>query len=449
MINNPELLRNFWLEMTPHRLIVMPLVLGLAFMLSVVANDNQLGDPTATTAIYLFAAIVLAWGTRQAAVSVADEIDGKTWDTQRMSALTPWQLTWGKLLGANVFTWYGGALCLLVYAAARGSGPLSTPAALALAIGTALILHASSMLSSLLAPRASRSTKSPMILLMLVLILSGWAPYTRWFSEESLEIVWFGLHYGGSEFGLVTVWLFAAWAVFAAYRAMCTELQVRTTPAAWLAFAIFLTVYLSGIVAGEVGHAGSGHMVVLAVGFSVAVAMSALSVWWERRDIVTLRRIGLAFSGRQWRRLLEEMPVWAVTAGLALICAVLLLLNLSTPLSIDGPAGKLRGWVPLSVFLLMLRDIGLLYFFSLADNPRRAAFATLVYLGLLYGLLPALLNAMNLKWVAMLVLPPLLTEPTLGVLIAGLHVVLVMLLLHRRWERRSRTSGSGPNIGLR
>ncbi len=440
MIDNPELRRNFWLEMTPHRLIGMPLVLGLAFLLSVVGNDNRWGEPTATTAIYLFVAIVLAWGTRQATMSVTDEIDGKTWDTQRMSALTPWQLTWGKLFGANIFTWYGGGLCLMVFAAARGDGPLTTPAAVGLAIGTALLLHASGMLSSLLAPRANRGAKSTLVLLMLVLILFAWNPYTRWFSENSQQVIWFGGRYDSADFGLVTVWLFAAWTAFAAYRAMCTELQVRTTPVAWLAFTVFLTVYLSGIVSGEGGHAANIGMVLLTIGFCVAVAMSALSVWWERRDIVTLRRIWLAFTSRQWRRLLEEMPVWSVTAGLSLICAVLLLANYSAPPLSGGPLEQLRGWAPLGVLLLMLRDIGVLHFFSLAAHPKRAAFATLVCLGLLYGLLPALLSAMNLKPLAMLVLPPLLTEPVLAVLIAGLHVVVVLFLLLRRWERRSTNS---------
>lgn len=43
------------------------------------------------------------------------------------------------------------------------------------------------------------------------------------------------------DFVLGSALVFAGWAVLGAYRVMCQELQVRTTPWAWLVFSLFLT----------------------------------------------------------------------------------------------------------------------------------------------------------------------------------------------------------------
>ena len=100
---NPEFRRNLALELTTHPLLAMPGVMLLAFLLAY-ALARDLGGLRAVgwTAFGLFGGITVFWGTQLASASVLDEFRDNTWDTQRLSALGPWTLTWGKLLGGTV-----------------------------------------------------------------------------------------------------------------------------------------------------------------------------------------------------------------------------------------------------------------------------------------------------------------------------------------------------------
>jgi hypothetical protein len=436
MIRNPELRRNLWLELSPHRLAAMPGLLGLLFLFTFMTNDNQLGAPTAIAALSAFVAVVLAWGSRLAADSIGDEVAGRTWDTQRMSALTPWQMTWGKLLGANVYTWYGGIICMLVYALAarRADMPVATLPMLGLGIGSAVLMHAAAMLSSLLALRANRRAKFPWGMLLIAFLLFALWPYLHWFRETS-DLAWFGLRFQAMYFGLLSVGLFALWAVVAVYRSMSSEMQVRTVPVAWIGFAVFLTLYSSGLLMANGTFLARSGTVPVAIGFCVALVMTYLGACWDRRDIISVRRIGVALRRRDWRNALEEVPIWAASIALALAAALVLLFR-RTPMPLPAPAGELIAWTPFTLLLLAVRDIGLLYFFSFGDKPQRAVLTTTVYLLLLYWLLPALLAVAGLAALAILVMPPVLREPAFAALVAGLHLVIVALLLLRRWRSR-------------
>ena len=58
---NPELRRNLWLELTPHRLLAMPVGLVLAFMLAYSLSKDDPYGSLATTAVTLFVGFAL-WG---------------------------------------------------------------------------------------------------------------------------------------------------------------------------------------------------------------------------------------------------------------------------------------------------------------------------------------------------------------------------------------------------
>ena len=103
MISNPEFKRHLWQEISAHRLIAMPAILFLLLVtVSISANNNALNALRAP-AFTLFVVIVLMWGTRNVSACLIDEWRDQTWDQQRMSALSPWRMTWGKLLGATIF----------------------------------------------------------------------------------------------------------------------------------------------------------------------------------------------------------------------------------------------------------------------------------------------------------------------------------------------------------
>ena len=103
---NPEFQRNLWLEASPRRLAWAGVVLLLIYGATVAATrDNPLGPLPALGGVgaAVFVACAMIWGARAAASSVLSEISDRTWDFQRLSALDPWAMTWGKLAGGRAW----------------------------------------------------------------------------------------------------------------------------------------------------------------------------------------------------------------------------------------------------------------------------------------------------------------------------------------------------------
>ncbi|MCK5620806.1 MAG: hypothetical protein KAJ11_00850, partial [Alphaproteobacteria bacterium] len=81
---NPEFRRNLLLELTLHRLVAMPLILLLLYG---AAGLIDYGDTVSGIAGFVILILLVAWGSRLAADAVLGEVAGRTWDSQRMSAL--------------------------------------------------------------------------------------------------------------------------------------------------------------------------------------------------------------------------------------------------------------------------------------------------------------------------------------------------------------------------
>jgi len=169
---NPEFARHIWLEMSPHRVIGLPVVILLISLLSW-SIDGELTD-LASPAMGM-AVVLLLWGSHLAAESVLSEIRERTWHAQRMSALSPWQLAWGKLLGSTLFAWYGTVLCLLLYLFASATPwPERLPTVL-FVVQAGLMVQAATMLLCLSSmprnPSQGRAQSFSYVLLIALLCL--------------------------------------------------------------------------------------------------------------------------------------------------------------------------------------------------------------------------------------------------------------------------------------
>lgn len=437
---NPEFRRNLALELTRHRLLAMPGVLLLAFLLAYALAGERAGMLAAGwTALGLFGAITVLWGTLLAAASVLDEFREKTWDTQRLSALDPWTLAWGKLFGGTVFAWYGGAICLPVFLIGTlgGLSPIASvgppPLAIcAMALGAAVLMHALGLLSGLLAPRSGQRRSSVALVLLLIALISGLPLLSDMLTREPVR--WWGGRWDAIWFSVIGCWLFAGWAVIGVYRTFCAELQVRTMPGAWIGFAAFLSVYLCGFIVGRADDVPATSLFA-AVAFVVTLAMTYASVWVEKRDVISVRRLLLRYRMGDRRRTLEEMPCWLATAPLALLFALYLLIH-GAAIPVPGIADRAASAIALAATLLAMRDIALLYFFSFAQNGRSAEMTTLIYLFLLYWLVPGLLSAVGLAPLAHLVLPSFTGDMGFAVAVCAAQAALAGGLALRRWRQR-------------
>jgi hypothetical protein len=434
---NPELRRNLWLELTLHRLVALPIGLALAFLLVHAMAESDPNASMAVTAASLFVGLAL-WGGVHAGDAVIGEVRAKTWDGQRMSSIEPWAMTWGKLLGAPAFAWYGGGLCLAVYLAVSPESD-ATRVALFMVAG-ALLVHAIALIGSLVGARKSlvRSSSSAWVLGIALVVVGPWMSVM---STGDSDIRWWGRGFARFDFLLVSTAGFSAWGVFGAYRLMCQELRVRTLPWAWVAFLLFISAYIAGFGVRPSDTLAQQASVLLIAGLLVSLAAVYPLLFSEASGAMAVRRLMLRASAREGWRLLEETPLWIVTLWLALIFCVLTVM-------LGGPRGEgddlLRAAVlaPVPLFLLAARDSAVFMFFALARQPRRTEAATLFYLLLLYWLIPMLLRTAGADSLADLVLPPFWDRPAFATAVIAVQFAAVTGATIWRW-RRNRIHHSG------
>lgn len=432
MTGNPELRRNLWLEFTTTRLIGMPLVMGAIFFLAWLSDDHQFGSGVRGTAIALFVALSILWGSRQATESIFGELRERTWDWQRLSAIGPWSLTWGKLAGSTLYTWYGGVMALFFFlladSALRGTETIITILTLLM---TALLAQAMSMLASLLTVIRERSITGSHSTAVLIMALFVIYPLGM-VGIASGTTNWYGGTYATSSFALCSLAAFTFWALTGVYRNIRLEFRMRSLPTAWIGFLVFMMVYCAGFVekAHEFGFVSSFAVVAM----TVSAGAVYLAILLERKDPVGLRQLFELFQQRAWRPFLESAPCWLLALPCVLSAAAVLLLlpgNLTKELT---PAST-RGVVMACVGFL-LRDVGLLLYLNLARQAKRADLFAVLCLGILYGLLPVILIALDLDS-AIALFWPRHTHWGISLAAAPLEAAAIWWLLAGRWKRQT------------
>jgi hypothetical protein len=180
MFGNPEFIRNVRLNLRPGKMLTTA---GIAIMLTLVIGfslNHLQGVPPEgprgwgfylLKSLFWLQGLVLAAGGGIACVNaIYREKDQNTFDFQRITRLSPLELTLGKLFGAPVFMYF---LCLcftplVAFAAWKGhSDFVSLLIAYTLLLVGSLVLHSFALLVSLLTVRGSHTTAIILILVAL------------------------------------------------------------------------------------------------------------------------------------------------------------------------------------------------------------------------------------------------------------------------------------------
>jgi hypothetical protein len=430
---NPELRRNLWLEFSPHRLVAVPVLIALVVVLVVAMGGPDRHQTIAGFAAAGYGAMVLFWGTQRAGMSVLEEVQARTWDAQRMSAIGPWAMSWGKLLGAPSFTWYAGSILLALFVTAGWNSIKMPVPALALSmLAGGVMLHALALAAGLLAARRGVARRGGGFALMVALLFFMALPAIQLASNVSHSVAWWRFEFDTAWFLLASLCAYGAWAVLGAYRSMCGELGLRTLPWALPAFIGFSAWFLAGF-AQEVRRGGDAA-VTLFIGTLLALALAYVTLLGEASGAPAAWHRLLAQSrAGHVRRVLQELPLWLV----ALACAmVLALASLLAPRSAPGaPAVMQSGLLPLTLALFVLRDAAIVQFFAFARSARRAEAAALFYLLLLYLLLPGLLSFIRLDEWALYLRPSPIEDPAFACAVMAAQAVLALGLALWRWRR--------------
>ncbi len=416
---NPEFKRNLWLSFSMPRLIGMPAILALIFL--AVGMNTELSK-LGSTATALFMGIVWLWGTKNAAASIGDEQRDHTWDQQRMSALSPWEMTWGKLFGATLFNWYGGALCLLLLLVAELPASPSDAISKALAlIAIGLLLHGTALVINLQLGQSDLA-QNRRGSFNLLLAIPAFFMMPSLFEMSDTPITWWGIPFLPLQFQLLAGSFFAFCSVFAAWRLMQNALQVRTRPWAWPLFAFLLTVFFAGF----------KHDQLAMLGLIICSVMTYAMLFAEPNGFTVWQRVITRIQSQNWHGALINLPLWPTT--LVLSCVFALLAG-------SQGTGDFADSTPISISLILLRDSAICLFLALNSNSKRVLASSLLYLAIINGLLPFLAHSSGLESLASILMPIGHTSAIASILISAIHAAIAICLLIWRWQAVVKQKG--------
>lgn len=453
---NPEFQRQLYLECSPARLAGIPLTLWALLTLGYLLDDRRLGPATAKTALALYALIVLLWGARQAMDSITEEYRERTWDTQRLSALSPWALTWGKLLGGTLMAWYAGGICLVAFSLALGPSP-DLGLRLFYAIGAGLLAQSGGLLYAQIRARHGQIKNGSLFFLGVICLLTIFPWWTRLTGSTpafdlyaDYTLIWYDWEIDGRLFWQLSLVSAIGWCITGNYRLMRQALGLRDAPWTWLAFTLFLMIYLGG--------AAPSSYLFLLTSFLICGALAYIGVVVEKNDALRFIRLLAYLKQSDWRQFCADTPIWCINIGLAAPVAVwlgcmrtptgipwrpdadagvfmfipLLLLKVSS-----NPAGLANAlhFYPMPLLLLLIKDCSFYLYFCLGKNPQRAFSLTALCTIMLYAVLPGVFGLAGLSWLSALAFP-LWADSAAGALAWTLpQSALVLYLLRERWKR--------------
>lgn len=431
---NAELRRLLWLEFGASRVGAVLLALGAMCGLGWLIDGEQLGTSSASFSLAAFVIFTVAWGAHQASRALLDELRARTWDQQRMSALTPWAMTWGKLLGATALPWLAGVLALLLHALATPSAALAWK--LALCVGGALLVHTLSLYGALLTLQRGVQARSSLMLRALGSVLVG-GIVLAYLRHEGGHVDWFGARYAVLPFTAVVVALLAAWTLFGCQRLMSEELQVRTQPWALPGFIVFVSLLGGGLVFDPARAMDTLPGLVAACAVAVGLAAAYFAAFALRNDPMLPRRLAVAARRRDWTRVGSLLPPWSI----ALVCAGVAALVVQIAWMPEPqllPLGPGIRPLSLACVAVAVRDLLVIWALGISVREDRGELVALLYLALVHWLLPGIFALTGAQAIGALLTPVPWVAPARALAPLAVQAVAAAALAGWAYARRVR-----------
>ncbi|MBF0397890.1 MAG: hypothetical protein HQK78_14010 [Desulfobacterales bacterium] len=450
---NPELQKNIWMEMSLHRLIIMPAIIGSIFFLSYLINDNfkafikNIGD----LSIVIFIILVLFWGTKLASEAIISEVNDRTWDSQRMTTIGPFAMSMGKLLGSTILSWYGGLFCLIAYFISCFFKPstINYLKLMVIMILMALFCHAMTISFSLVGIRKTKGDKklnSGIYFLLGFIIAIGFiTPWSKELLDSPLSIQWYYLKISLIDLAVFTSIIFSFWALFGLYRNMRAELQIENGPITWLLFLLTLIFYFSGYIANI--NKNISYMDRFLYGFYISFSITWISTYvmafGESKNSVIIRFLIDKIKKREWKPFFYYIPLWAVSLFLSIFIYFLIFtfsfrIN-SEDISVINKTFSNSSLYLFNLLCFQLRDIGIIIFLNLkSGKEEKGDIAAFIYLLILYALIPSLISGADFKKILPVFLPLFEKNIFYGTLPILLQVFIIFLMCYIRWINLSK-----------
>ncbi|MDX8376452.1 MAG: hypothetical protein R8L53_00315 [Mariprofundales bacterium] len=429
---NPELQRNLWLEYSHYRMITTPLFLAMLFyiMQTMAGGIDSSYSPVLVMSKWLFVFFTIIWGSRQISDALIEEVRQHTWDWQRISSISPWSLLWGKWLGSTIYSWYAGLICL-GFAFAASDLPISERLIWTISlICCAIIAQGIALLICLQMFKRDRELIRFRNHIASIIAVSIGLFFVITIDLANYLTHWYGISLNDNNsnlFIMLSLLSFCFWIVLGNYRLIAAELQIYGGIFAWLFFMVFVLFYVSG------------SSVVLA--YFTGIAWLFMMLILEGAKPAQLRILLQAARQHKWRTCAQYMPCWMIALLPVGIYAIgLILLSDASALSsvgIDNYANAKAFYIAL--FLFFLRDVLVVSLLQNRSQNKKRDANILIYLVVIYWLLPALLMAMGLNTLTALLTPSFLINSLISCFAAGAQIVVLIIILlpHIRGSKTS------------
>jgi len=340
-LKNPELRRNFRIELSPKRLVTAAIITGV-FALIVLPSLTQRRPASGSPYITLYLMAIL-WSqgitlTLGGAIScwraVRRERELNTFDYQRITRLSPLELAIGKLFGAPALAYFV-TLCLVPPAvvSAAGSGGVAVDflaRSYVLLFTGALVIHAFALMISTISDKGGMS--SGLLLLMLFqlvpvigLLFSASPTTSVQNAGRTSALPFYGIAFPPTFLWSALELSFVAWLMLAVVRNIKLGLEAMQLFSVWegLGFAAYCNFVWIGFYPWRTASRGNAvvasELLLFAVAFFYAVGIGVL----RSRELVRrgLREVTAAlFGSARW---LGPIGSFAVAAALTEIVIII------------------------------------------------------------------------------------------------------------------------------
>ncbi len=467
--NNPEFKRNILLELTRQRLILMPVIMVLIYLISFNAVDSgNYASKANSMSQIMFAIIIFGWGTWQATTSFIDEINDRTWDQQRMTSLHPVTMMVGKLFGSTIYNWYGAAMALFVYFLSSFTLP-DTGLKIKMGI-TAILLgilgHAVSIIVSLLVIRKNRDKSKintrPISILCVLFSLSFIGYLFPMNSISSMFIAdpatcWYGIILSKSTLTFIFTLFYLGWALVGLYYLVRSELQFVNKPTLFIIFLISNAFLVTGLLA----NSGMGHNVwnnledtdfksisaslyiysFLLYCFISAIISAYFIIITDIKDFIGFKKLMLMAKHKAYQGLYTEIPIYILSLVFAGIVALVftiyaLVINPDTEIGSYSLFSISKTGVPfvIAVLLFAVRDIGIFLWVNFTMKARRADTLAMTYLMILYVLIPILATELSDKSILNLFIAVPGNGPLITMIPPAIQAAIMIYILRQRFK---------------
>lgn len=388
---NPELKRLLWVECTRARvLFIVTLALSLQYLAHALADED---DNMHSFRLFWFGMATAVWGSHRVIESITEEHQNNTWYWQMMLPLSPWQIASGKFFGALALPWLGGSILLF-------SLPLNGEFFATIAIS--LFANAIALLMAFILSARQRQVASAFLILLFPFAAALFCHSILTRMDDIPTIIWYGSEYHTHQFFILSVLFYTAWAFVAAWQFAKLQKQITITPILWMLFIVSYITHFYGFSNAQLPDyvLQESHLLLFS-SFALFSLTYTAAAFVSNRDEEFFPFIH-ALSHRAWHAVWRGIPAWLVTLVLYFT-----LLPAAVWVSEEGSAR----WYILTYSFYMLRDIAILLLFTLKVNARMPIGITLIYLAILYFLIPELLEAADIasEWYS-----PAPAEATIG-----------------------------------